>query len=199
MQVETYEVQEVADAQVEQCEEARKLAEQLGLEGQQSFYSGSADDRPRAMPYRKMTAQEALVYSTLLPSVTQLKNYSDGPIPLRVLQIAAHAAECLEQHIGTTTLYVWHPANADVKDPLLVACKGSNQYTTERYILARWGTELEEFGILQERAKQVLIAKRQQEIAEAEVKLNAAKAAVESDAAMAVLTGKTKDLTVYYH
>lgn len=198
MQVETYEVTEVAETTPEQCEEARALTEQLGLKGQEAFYEKAAARGP-VMPYRKMTAVEALVYSTLLPTMTEIEQYADGPIPLRVLQIAAHAKACLAEALGADIcIFVWHPENADVKGPLLVAYKG-NRYHNERYILARWGDELDEFGVLQQKAKAILKARLERTIKEGEAKLAEARAALDADAELGILTGKHKSITVYYH
>lgn len=156
MVVETYEVEEVKQATVEQDAEAKALVEALGLEGQSKLYNPQPEDSDeRPFPYRKMTAQEKWVYELLLPAKTKLKNYEDGAIPLRVLQVAAHAAKLMEGRLGEFNLYVWHPQNTDYKDPLLVLREGGDWTAQKYWILARWGEELEEFAVMANRAKEL--------------------------------------------
>lgn len=156
MIVETYEVDEVKQATVEQDLEAKEIVEALGLEGQAKLYNPQAQDSgERPFPYRKMTAQEKWVYERILPVKTKLKNYEDGAIPLRVLQVAAHASKLIEGRGGECNLYVWHPANADYKDPLLVLRDGGDWGAQKFWILARWGDELEEFAVLANKAKEI--------------------------------------------
>ncbi len=152
MVVETYEVEEVAKQTVEQCDEAKALVEELGLQGQAKIYSPPDDAAPSAFPYRKMTAQEAFVYRQLLPSKTKLSDYADGAIPLRVLQVAAHVNKLMAGR-ANCELQVWHPKNADVKDPLLVMREGYEWGSHSNFILARWGDVLEEFSVLANHAK----------------------------------------------
>ena len=159
MVVETYEVEDVAAATVEQNEEAKALVEQLGLEGQAKLYAPKDDgESPSAFPYRKMTKQERWVYELILPSKTSLGSYADQAIPLRVLQVAAHVAKLIEDR-SDCALFVWHPENADYKDPLLVLREGSEYGKNTHYILARWGDELEEYGVLCTKAKAIYRAK----------------------------------------
>lgn len=156
MVVETYEVDEVKQATVEQDLEAKEIVEALGLEGQAKLYNPQAQDSgERAFPYRKMTAQEKWVYELLLPAKTKLKNYEDGAIPLRVLQVAAHASKLIEGRGAECTLFVWHPKSADYKDPLLVLREGGDWTAQKFWILAHWGEELEEFGVLANKAKEI--------------------------------------------
>lgn len=82
MLVETFELEEVAEQPPELEAEAVALIEKLGLDGQQT-----------RIPYRKMTEEETFVYGILCPMRTPLKKYKEGPIPLRVLQVAAHATD----------------------------------------------------------------------------------------------------------
>lgn len=133
MLVETYEVTEVdGDGNVECDAEAMRLIEELGLEGQQKLIN---PDTATRTPYRKMTAEEKWVIEQTCPKKTAIHKYADAPIPVRVLQVAAHAKDLF------ANVYVWHPANADEKDPYLV---GVNQVgtATEFFLLARWGEEL---------------------------------------------------------
>lgn len=91
MQVETYEVTELDATGELECEaDAVALIEELGLAGQQELITGRGKTKQR-MPYRKMTAEEFRVYNTIFGQKVNIRTYSDEPIPLRVLQVAAHA------------------------------------------------------------------------------------------------------------
>lgn len=134
MLVETYEVTECdVDGRPESESEALALIESLGLVGQQKLVIPETGERS---PYRKMTAEEKYVISVVCPKKTEVKKYADSPIPVRVLQVAAHAMD-LFKHVT-----VWHPDNADEKDPYLVGSQSDGYSTTEYYLLARWGDEL---------------------------------------------------------
>ena len=154
MEIETYEVQEVDEQTVDQADECAALIEQLGLKGQQRFVAKADDTTPGAFPYRKMTAEERNIYMMILPQRTKLTDFSDGLIPLRVLQVAAHASQ-----LQTGTLYVWHPSSADIKDPLLTLRIGSDYGAQEWFMLARWGEVLDNLETLRAKAREIWIAK----------------------------------------
>ena len=67
-------------------DEAKALVEQLGAVEQSRFY-----DHQQPAAYRKMTPLEYAVYKTILPRREEIKSFKACPIPLRVLQIGAHA------------------------------------------------------------------------------------------------------------
>jgi hypothetical protein len=147
MLVETYEAGEgVGQAEVD--EESRKLMEQLGLEGQLGLATGF----PAAgtNPYSEMTLEQKVTFRALFPETTEIARYARGPIPLRVLQVAAHAAGLFEK------LEVWHSRHD--ADPLLVGLvKGPESYSDPRpYLLARWGDLLDPFGELVKKARAVI-------------------------------------------
>lgn len=152
MQVETYEVAESgADGKIENNDEAVGLIERLNLAGQMELITGP---EKQVFPYRKMTRAECNVYGALCPRKTEISEYKDGMIPLRVLQVAAYVKET-----GfIDSLVVWHPESADVKDPILVGLKGGNVYwPNEIYLLARWGEVLEPFSELKKMAAERLV------------------------------------------
>jgi len=78
MQVEVYCEQEVLQQTEEENAEAARLRAQLELEQREE------------VPYREWTDDEAFVYGQLLKTHTKLKEFK-GAVPLRVLQVAAHA------------------------------------------------------------------------------------------------------------
>jgi len=164
MQVETFECQETAAEPIEATEEAVSLIEQMGLEGQLELVRPKSDSKPAARcPYRQITAEESFVYRTICPRVFPLNKYNSAPIPLRVLQIAAHA-----KSLNICTRFeVWDKSQDEVKDPVLIGVVGGN-YDWEvksRFILARWGEVLETFSVLLKRAigthREKLIAEAQ--------------------------------------
>jgi hypothetical protein len=137
--VETFEQTETqSDLQVEKTDEAITIIEQLGLKGQQTLLS--PNEVVERVPYREMTSRERNVYQTLYSTVTQIEEYKAGFIPLRVLQIAAHA-KSLNVY---GTIEVWSEEGQPT-DPVLVGRFGNDRWSAPRHILARWGTALEPF------------------------------------------------------
>jgi len=103
----------------------------------------SGDDETIRFPYRKITKQEHAVYSTICPVHCLVKDYKDSPIPLRVLEVASLADEYFKE------LYVMYPEVYE-KDPILIGC--TTGWYGDKYILARWGEELDEFPFLLKKA-----------------------------------------------
>lgn len=181
MLVETYEVTETnpETGTAEFEPEALALIEELGLEGQQSIISrreaaNGEGDVATLCPYAEMDATTHRVYQALLPDSMKLGDYDRGPIPLRVLQVAALA----ERESWFDKLQVWcSPSSAD-KDPLLVGIRskpGTYGQETRLFLLARWGEVLQPFEELVELARDRWVAKRKAEleerIADAQTKL----------------------------
>lgn len=174
MEVEAFTTEELtADhGEVDSVEAVRGLVTQLALHGQEKFFNTAVSSKP--FPYRKMTEQERVVYTATCPVHTALENYGEGVIPLRILQIAAVAKE-----LGFfTCLEVWHPQNGDMSDPVLVGehvfrRDGQGWDTTERYILARWGTVLKPFKELIEEARVKYEAELMLRLAEIKEKVEA--------------------------
>jgi hypothetical protein len=152
MDVETYEVETIDGATYasdEEKQELVELAEKLALTGQKELIGESADGTATVFPYRLMTKAERNVYQTLLPVRTKMCDFKDSVIPLRVMQVAAHAKDLNDERVGY--LEVWHQPGA--RDPVLV---GRENSYGDCYILARWGEDLENFQKLQERALKLL-------------------------------------------
>ena len=161
IQVETYEVTEgIPSSEMEALAlegEAQLLIESLGLSGQKALFSKEGGDSIHH-PYRAMTKEEHTVFSTLFPHTSDVSDYKDGPIPLRILQIIAHVREL--DHPDMQYIGVMHPPKF-VDDPILFAQKTS--FSGTRFILARWGYALKPFDDLKEDA-----IKRKVEIAKGE-------------------------------
>lgn len=151
MQVETFECVETASEPIEASEEALSLIESLGLDGQKQLTVASPSGFAARFPYRQITVDEMFAYKSLCPVEVELSRYNNSAIPLRVLQIAAHAKSLNFLH----KLCVWDRESAAVKDPVLIGYQKHPQYdwmNGPAFILARWGEELETFPVLLKRA-----------------------------------------------
>lgn len=146
MEIQTFEIEEQLGGTTPEVEqEAKDLIEKLGLDGQRQLITPESGER---FQYPRMTKVEAVVYKAVFPEATKLSEYSHGIIPVRILQVAAHAREYLDH------LEVWHKRVPD-PDPLLVGRKGS-EYSGTLYVLARWGEALVSFQELVKEAKEVV-------------------------------------------
>lgn len=162
MEVETYEVLTLDVAPdgslVNEVvsEEALALIETLGLEGQRALVQVAdveGETVETRIPYRQTTAEEKSIFAALFPIKTPIEKYKGDAIPLRVLQVAAHARAC------GMALYVLHPAtDIRLNDPVLVGevkvpSAAANGFTgLEQYLLARWGDAVESLDVLREKA-----------------------------------------------
>lgn len=190
MEVETFEVTEVGiEGKIDNFEECKELVDKLNLKGQKDFLN---IDKKEVIPYRKMTAQEQIVYGALCQERTKLPKYGEGPIPLRVLQVASHVKEL----DFCDKIMVWHKANADVKDPILVGLKG-NQYSGEQFMLARWGEALKPFKTLMEDAKKVLVTEMKAKLSAIKVEVMQDEASIEAIVENCIAQGKTVSASYY--
>ena len=125
-------------------EEALALLQQLGAEKQDIFYKQDGT----TCPYRKMSPYEHAVYKLVLPVRDPIAKFKACPIPLRVLQIGAHAKQFLDGE-----LVIWHQGEGK-DDPLLTLREGA-EYSGSYYLLARWAESLEEFSVLAQQALEI--------------------------------------------
>ncbi len=147
MQVETYEIEELVTGRdaTEVEEEALLLIEQLDLGGQRTLITTDEDDGTRArIPYPKLSDHEQAVYHTRFPVAVDVAGYDVGIIPVRVLQVVAHAREQFD------LIQVWHNKAID-PDPLLIGI-----LKHEPFLLARWGEALVPFSRIVEEAREFL-------------------------------------------
>lgn len=147
MNIETFEIEEHDDASPQVEAEAVELIKALKLEGQESLVVKEAKV-PLRIQYPEMTEQELVVYEALFPTKTPVQKYSAGIMPVRVLQVVAHAQEQFER------VEVWHKKVRD-PDPILVGWAGQ-QYRQKPYLLARWGEALQPFKALVDEARTVI-------------------------------------------
>lgn len=152
MQIETYEIEEVPEQLNDEANklEALELIEKLELDGQKNLFNKK---KGNIIPYQEMTSYEVKVYETIFPQKTEVKKYTYSPIPIRVLQVIAHAIELFPQ------LEIWHKRMKS-PDPILVGILNPKSYSEKHYfLLARWGDALENFKIL---AKEALEQKKEE-------------------------------------
>jgi hypothetical protein len=157
--------------------EAMALVESLGLEGQKRFTvvtPAGEEETVARMPYRRLTAEERAVYGACFPAHSKVAAYTQAPLPLRVLQVVAHAVTMFD------ALEVWHPAEV-ADDPVLIGVKfrDGKDYLRDEYLLARWGEVLVPFEELRAKAKTVLMAKAREALASSKADLAAFEGALE--------------------
>lgn len=150
MKVEDYTQEEVREeAGSPECtSEAMQLIEKMGLEGQKTLFVKNDDGEETArIPFRKMTKSEKNLWETLCPDVRKLEDFSNSPIPIRALQIIAYAKD-----LGVfDEVIILDKVAADFKDPVAVGIVGT-RYSGDRYMICRWGDELDEMPALIKRA-----------------------------------------------
>jgi len=139
---------EPADAQAE----ALALIEELNLMGQKVLVSGEGRD-----PWTAVTQEQLFVLRNLCPARTPLEAYDSDAIPLRVLSLVREVRPRFHR------LEVWHPAKANLPDPFLVGVK-TDAWNAPLFLLARWGTELDEWPALERRAMELWVERRRSEL-----------------------------------
>lgn len=146
------------------------LVEKLGLEGQRTLCNGSPQS---PIPFPHMNKEMIKVYETLCPMKSLIKDYNKTAIPIRVLEIAGLCV--LKEYFGK--IEIWYDDKAP--DPVVVGCDGE-----DKYILARWAAELEEYAVLREKAIKRKVAKMKTEyeknLRETEMALQTLNSIVES-------------------
>lgn len=145
VKVETYEIGEVLGEGgfVVTSPEAQKLAEEMGLEGQKRL----SVDGKKAMPYRKLSKADVLVYRAAFPDQVELAEFDLDYLPLRVLQVARHAAGDLFKKIE-----VWSVSKSSGIEALLVGFTTKEWGKEDPHLLARWGRLFESYDALKKEA-----------------------------------------------
>jgi hypothetical protein len=151
MQIESFVCDETAREHPEVSDEAKKLIEEMSLTGQKEMLTGPEGEETR-VPFRAMTDEEDVVYSLLCPQQESMLTYSNSPIPYRVLEIGK-----LAQDTGYfEKIEVWDRKSAVIHDPVLIGYRKDGSYSWTKFILARWGQELEAFSVLKEKATAIV-------------------------------------------
>jgi hypothetical protein len=190
MKIETYEIEPASSqiATLAEDGEHKELCEKLGLKGQLSL---SNNESGTVFPYRRMTMVEQRVFEIHCPNKTKLSAYKSDAIPVRVLQVAAHAIDC-----GVTRhLSVWHPEEARL-DPVLVGC--TSEYSGELYLLARWGEVWKDFAQLLAEAKAIWTMRRTALLEKARRSIEGHAASVAPDADL-YFSGKQVEGVIYFN
>lgn len=140
MAVQEFMLEEMKDVaeNAEKGEEWKGLVEELNLEGQRQLCNS---DPASPIPFTNMNKEMIRVYETLCPVKRLLKDYNKTAIPIRVLEIAGFCI--LKEYFGK--IEVWY--DDEEPDPIIVGCDGE-----DKYILARWAAELEEYAVLKKKA-----------------------------------------------
>ena len=175
LQVETYEIEDATHGEASQMAhdaEAAELIEKLGLSGQKSLQNPETLTR---CPYPVAEEDALLVFKALNPETCRPEDYSLDCIPVRVMQVLAHARELN----FFTSFAIWYPKSARIEDPVLVGLRnwkrpGHSWETTDIYILARWGKMLLPFAELRELAVRTLRDRATSRIAKALGEMTAA-------------------------
>jgi hypothetical protein len=143
MAIETYLIEdsEKMIAEPEHLEEWNQLVEELNLDGQKTLKDG--DKSP--IPFPMMTTGERRVYEVLCPNKTEVKEYHNNTIPLRVLSLIALSQR--ENYFNE--IQIWD--DTAKPDPIAVGIVG-DKWSGKHYIIARWGDELRAFAELKQLA-----------------------------------------------
>lgn len=190
MQIETYELEELKGSEATDMaadSEAIELIEKLGLEGQQKL---TVKETATRFPYPRLSASQAAVFGTMFPQKTYASQYSQGIIPLRVLQVISFC----RQFPQTAHLNIWHAASVK-EDPILVGSPGP--YSSEEYLLARWGDALPTFEELQAKALPLVVARFKVDLAKAKQKLDGFIASAEDLATVYLSDGNRPTWSIY--
>jgi len=190
--VETFEVLELTSSgDITQTEETLRLISDLKLKGQQSLVN---KDSKSIFPYRKITQQERNIYLTLCARSVKLEEYDDEVIPVRVLQVIAHAKDLFKE------LRIWCPENGDKCDPILVGTKVNPErtYIDETFLLARWGNELLSLEELIPKVTEKVKAKLQTKLAASKSKMENDQLCVDSAIKEFVLGDRSEIDVTYY-
>lgn len=116
--------------------------------------------------FRKATREEINTYRLLMPKRVKLEEFSDGPIPLRILELCKKAKEQ-----GIPQLWVWTPETGAKDDPIVFSYE-HNWSMSDARIIGRWGDSLEAFSVLKEKA--IALAKMKMTAALTKIKIHSA-------------------------
>lgn len=152
-------------------EEWRNQIEDLNLEGQKKLVEG---DVASPVPFQHMNNSLKRVLEELCPTKVDVTEYSIGPIPLKVL---AAVALC-EKENYFRAIKVWYDDKSP--DPVLVGYCGEDDYSGERYLIARWGDMMRSFEELREMAEKRWVKTTRAKLQEAKAKLEIQINSVES-------------------
>lgn len=183
MEIEIFDIPEIASLQPEDIVQHNVLALSLNLDVQAAF-SGEAHT---ICPFVEWTAEQRAVYMTMFPTRTPLSEFPEF-IPPRVLEVVEKGVQ-----LGWWTLEQLRVQSDRVeRDPVLVAMiPGTSDYLNRFMLIARWGDALLPWPELREAAAEKLGAKLRAKIDIAITKLNGLRDGTKSLALGALLGGST--------
>lgn len=195
MQFETFDLgnRQIID-DPEREKEMRKYIDDLGLVGQKKMIVGQDD---KIIPFPKMTTSDERVWEIICPEKTEISKYDAQIIPFEVLELVSmvkmkgyfdiNTEEATEKGKARTIGYIeiWDMPKEQI-DPLVVGViKKETQDTgstywytrnTAKFLLARWGHELQPFAKIVEQARKFWSDKR---TADARKKISECQKAIE--------------------
>ena len=149
MEVETYEIESMQEVNqtTELSEEWIKIVDSCALEGQKDLIKKKeGTEETSIIPFPELSEEQERIFAVLCPQRTDVKKFSRQPIPLRVLALVSL---CYDK-IYFPHFEVWSDKESD---PVLIG-KSSNDWQAKKYLIARWGNELDNFTKLKEKAFQ---------------------------------------------
>lgn len=128
----------------EATEQIKQKANELGLEGQIKVF-----EKEGVIPFHRLSEGELRIWKIYCPQGIKLKEYSDGVIPLRVMEVIgiAYTKNYFDD------IFVWTEFEKD-PDPILVGIKDK-----AIYLIARWGLALKSWEEIVKLAKEKWITK----------------------------------------
>ena len=152
LQIETYEIEECEFAGDNiDTDKYKEYFDKLGLKGQTKILTGPGDT---GIPFQKMSSGVYNVWKTYCPGKYKLEDYQETLIPIRVLGLLSI---CKERNYFSN-YQIW-TENRNNPDPILVASAEDNYsmiYSSDAYLIARWGESLKSWPEIVKGAKDKL-------------------------------------------
>jgi hypothetical protein len=161
--VETYIIEETQELiyDNEKLDQWNQLIESLGLQGQKTVVK--TDKSP--IPFLWMNETLVNVFEELCPRKVMIGVYNKTPIPVEILSLVSLCQK--EEYFGK--IEVWY--NDKSPDPAVIGyryTKGNSEwelnYYAEKYLIGRWADVKASIAELTEKAKQLFIRRRTNEL-----------------------------------
>lgn len=175
MEIEEYLIEDATEIIAEGDDTWREKITELGLEGQLKLLSDSG----KRIPFRELTREESAIYEELFDTKRTVENFSNEPLPMRVLALIA----LCKQENYFTEMQVWY--NPQIKDPILVGWAidpASSWGGRIGYIIARWGDVLMSLPELRVHAIEKYVARKRAEYTRRIAEMQAALERIDLDA-----------------
>jgi hypothetical protein len=163
-EVETYIIEETQELiyDNEKLDQWNNLVKELGLEGQTQVIK----EEKSPIPFLWMNQTLVKVFEELCPRKTKIEEYNKTPIPVEALSLVSLSKK--ESYFDK--IEVWY--NDKNPDPAIIGYKyrdgdkseWSKDWYAEKYLLARWSDVKATLAELTERAKNLFILRRTNEL-----------------------------------